>query len=243
LNLTDDPRYLATVDRLLRSQAWRERGAAELFEAALPLVPAGRWQRIVEGHVGEERAHYARVTAAWSASFGKPPGELDAWVTSRLAENPLPRVTTFLELAMAQFLFDRAGRWQLSEYVASSFLPYRALARAIVDEERGHEDTGARLVVELCTAPPGDHATAQAAFDRWLAVALRSFGRPGGDGNRFAIVAGLKTRDSADVTRDFLTDVARTATTAGLSLEPPSGTVGVAANAKETSGSATPPKL
>ena len=218
MNLTDDPRYLATVDRLLRSQAWRERGAAELFEAALPLVPAGRWQRIVEGHVGEERAHYARVTAAWSASFGKPPGELDAWVTSRLAENPLPRVTTFLELAMAQFLFDRAGRWQLSEYVDSSFLPYRALARAIVDEERGHEDVGARLVVELCTAPDADRAAAQVAFDRWLAIALHSFGRPGGDGNAFAIAAGLKRRDSAEVTRDFLADVARTAAVTALIL-------------------------
>jgi 1,2-phenylacetyl-CoA epoxidase catalytic subunit len=239
--VTHDPRYLATVDRLLRAQAWRERGAAELFEAALPLVPAGRWRRIVEGHVGEERAHYARVAAVWSTAFGEPRAALDAWVTARLAEKPLPPVTTFLEVAMAQLLFDRAGRWQLSEYVESSFLPYRALARAIVDEERGHEDTGARLVVELCTAQT-DHAAAQAAFDRWLPVALHSFGRPGGDGNAFAIAAGLKTRDSADVTRDFLADVARTATMAGLSLDPPTGTVGMAANAKGTGGNATPSK-
>ena len=217
--MTDDPRYLATVDQLLRSQAWRERGAAELFEDALPLVPAGRWRSIVTGHVREEHAHYARVAAVWSAAFGRPPAELDAWVTARLAEKPLPRVTTFLELAMAQFLFDRAGRWQISEYVGSSFLPYRALARAIVDEERGHEDVGARLVVELCTAPGADRAAAQAAFDRWLAVALLSFGRPGGDGNAFALASGLKRRrDSADVTRDFLADVARTAADAGLTL-------------------------
>lgn len=225
-----DARYLATVDRLLRGQAWRERGAAKLFEAALPLVPAGRWRRIIEGHVAEERAHYARVAAVWSAAFGEPPATLDAWVTTRLAENPLPGVESWLELAMAQFLFDRAGRWQISEYVASSFLPYRALARAIVDEERGHEDTGARLVVELCAASDCAHAAAQAAFDRWLGVALLSFGRPGGDGNHFAIDAGLKTRDSADVARDFLADIARTATAAGLALEPPSG-------------SATPSKL
>ena len=216
--MTDHPRYLATVDKLLRAQAWRERAAAELFEAALPLVPAGRWRTIVEGHVREERAHYARVAEVWSAAFGKPPAELDAWVTARLAGKPLPRVTTFLELAMAQFLFDRAGRWQISEYAESSFLPYRALARAIVDEERGHEDVGARLVVELCAAPDLDHAAAQAAFDRWLAIALPSFARPGGDGNAFAIAAGLKRRDSAEVTRDFLDDVAPTVTAAGLAF-------------------------
>jgi 1,2-phenylacetyl-CoA epoxidase catalytic subunit len=216
--MTDDPRYLATVDQMLRGQAWRERAAAELFEAALPLVPAGRWRAIVEGHAREERAHYARVGEVWSATFGRPPAELDAWVTSRLAEKPLPRVTSFLELAMAQLLFDRAGRWQISEYVASSFLPYRALAGEIVDEERGHEDVGARLVVEQCAAPGADRAGAQAAFDRWLAIALRSFGRPGGDGNAFAIAAGLKTRDSAEVARDFLADVARTARAAALAL-------------------------
>ena len=214
----EDPRYLATVDRLLRSQAWRERGAAELFEAALPFVPAGRWRRIVEGHVGEERAHYAQVADVWSAALGQPPAALDAWVTERLAAAPLPRVTSFLELAMAQLLFDRAGRWQISEYVTSSFLPYRALARAIVDEERGHEDVGARLVIELGAAPEVDRAAAQAAFDRWLAIALASFGRPGGDGNAYAIAAGLKTRDSAEVTRDFLADVARIAAAAKLVL-------------------------
>ena len=89
----DDPRYLATVDRMLRSQAWRERGAAARFEDALPLVPEGRWRTIVAGHVAEERAHYARVAAVWSAAFGKPPAELDAWVTARLTAKPLPRVT------------------------------------------------------------------------------------------------------------------------------------------------------
>jgi len=139
-------------------------------------------------------------------------------VTVRLAEQPLPRLQSWLELALAQFLFDRAGRWQISEYFESSFLPYRALARAIVAEERGHEELGARLVVDLCAASDVDRAAAQAAFDRWLAIALRSFGRPGGAGNAFAIAAGLKTRDSAEVARDFLADLAPTAAAAGLVL-------------------------
>jgi hypothetical protein len=216
--VTFDPRdpYLATVDRLLRAQAWRERGAAELFEAALPLVPAGRWRKIVERHVSEERAHYARVAAVWSATFGAPPAELDAWVSARLAAQPLPRVQSWLELALAQLLFDRAGRWQISEYLESTFLPYRELARAIVAEERDHEELGARLVVDLCAASDVDRAATQAAFNRWLAIALRSFGRPGGAGNAFAIAAGLKTRDSAEVARDFLADLAPTAAAAGL---------------------------
>jgi 1,2-phenylacetyl-CoA epoxidase catalytic subunit len=203
---------------MLRSQAYRERGAAELFEAALPLAPDARWRDVIQGHVAEERAHYARVKEVWSETFGKPATDLDAWVSARLAEQPLPRVGSWLELAMAQFLFDRAGRWQLSEYLDSSFEPYRALAREIVDDERGHEEAGARLVVELCNAPDANRADAQAVFERWLGVALLSFGRPGGAGNRFAIAAGLKRRDSAEIARDFLADVAPTATAARLFL-------------------------
>jgi 1,2-phenylacetyl-CoA epoxidase catalytic subunit len=203
---------------MLRSQAYRERGAADLFEAALHLAPDTRWREVLESHVAEERAHYTLVRKLWSETFAMPEAELDAWVASRLAAQSLPRVTTWLDVAMALFLFDRAGRWQLTEYVASSFVPYRALAKKIVADERGHEDVGARLVVELCATPNADRAAAQAAFDCWLEVALLSFGRPGGDGNRFAIRAGLKTRDSAEVSRAFLADVVPTAAAAGLDL-------------------------
>jgi 1,2-phenylacetyl-CoA epoxidase catalytic subunit len=224
----DDPRYLPTVDRLLRGQAHRERGAAELFEATLPLAPDATARRRLQGHVAEERAHYARVVAVWSEAFARPAAELDAWVTLRLKERPLPTVTTWLELAMAQLLFDRAGRFQISEYVDSSFAPYRALAREIVDDERGHEDAGAALVLSLLARPDAsdrtvarataDRAAAQAAFERWLPVALLSFGRPGGDGNAFARAAGLKRRDSAEVARAFLADLAPTLAAAGLAL-------------------------
>jgi 1,2-phenylacetyl-CoA epoxidase catalytic subunit len=214
--LNADARYLSTVDKLLRGQAYRERGAAELFAAALPLAPDEPAGRRLARHVAEEHAHYARVTVVWSEAFGRPSRELDGWVTARLAERPLPGVTTWLQLAMAQFLFDRAGRFQISEYLDSSFAPYRALAREIVDEERGHEDTGAALVLSLLAAPGADRAGAQAALTRWLPVSLRSFGRAGGDGNWFAIAAGLKRRDSAVVARDFLADIAPTIAAAGL---------------------------
>jgi Phenylacetic acid catabolic protein len=218
-----DPRYLATIDRLLRSQAYRERGASELFQAGLALVPAGdtRWQRTIARHVQEERAHYARVGAVWSQALGQPVAELDRWVSYRLRDQPWPVVKTWLELAMAQFLFDRAGYWQLSEYVDSSFEPYRPLARQIVADERRHQEAGARLVVELTGAPGVDRTAAQDAFSSWLRVALMSFGRPGGEGNRYAIEAGLKRRDSAEVMRDFVDDVRPNVASAGLTFPAP----------------------
>jgi 1,2-phenylacetyl-CoA epoxidase catalytic subunit len=217
--LTGD--VLSLVDRLLRSQAYRERGAAALFEAALRFAPDEPARQRLAGQVTEERAHYARVRALWAETFTRDGAALDAWVTERLADAPLPPVASWLELAMAQFLFDRAGRWQLSEYLDSSFLPYRALARAIVEDEHGHEDAGAALVVELCGAPDVDRTAAQSAFERWLRIALLSFGRPGGDGNRLAIAAGLKRRDSAEVMRAFLADVEPTRVRARLVFPAP----------------------
>ena len=222
----------AILERMLRAQAYRERGAAGQFEAALPLAPDAEARRRLAGLAAEERAHDARVATVWSEAFARPRPELDAWVDARLAREPLPAVASWLELATAQFLFDRAGFWQLSEYVESTFLPYRALARAIVADERGHQDAGARQLLALVSAPGADGAAAQAAFERWLRVSLLSFGRPGGAGNRVAIAAGLKRRDSGDVMRDFVADVLPTARAAGLVL-----------TARATAGVVAPPNL
>jgi hypothetical protein len=53
-------------------------------------------------------------------------------------------------------------------------------------------------------------------FEKWLTVALLSFGRPGTEGNRFAIDAGLKTRDSGKVMEDFINDIKPTMKACGL---------------------------
>jgi 1,2-phenylacetyl-CoA epoxidase catalytic subunit len=73
----------------------------------------------------------------------------------------------------------------------------------ILEEEEGHESFGAEIMVEH-SRDPVRRARMQELFNKWLAVSLRSFGRPGTPGNRYAIQAGLKTRDSAAVAQDYL---------------------------------------
>ncbi|HKG20525.1 MAG TPA: hypothetical protein VKC34_01385, partial [Blastocatellia bacterium] len=63
-------------------------------------------------------------------------------------------------------------------------------------------------------------------FDKWLAVALLSFGRPGTPGNRFAIEAGLKTRDSGEVMQDFIDDIKPAMIDCGLRFPTP-GQIGI----------------
>jgi ring-1,2-phenylacetyl-CoA epoxidase subunit PaaA len=134
-------------------------------------------------------------------------------IQHKLERVPYPE--TWSELAMAQFLYDRAGEFHLREYKTCSFSPYARIVTKILEEEEGHEGFGENVVLEL-SKDPQNRASLQELFEKWLAVALLSFGRPGTAGNRFAIATGLKTRDSGAVMQDFINDIKPTMVTCGL---------------------------
>ncbi|HVR63560.1 MAG TPA: Phenylacetic acid catabolic protein [Polyangia bacterium] len=209
----------AIIDRLLRGHAYRELGAARLFEDGRALAPTAALADVIAGHAAEERAHYRAVIAVWAAFAQKPPATMEARAEARLRERPLPVVASWYELAMAQFLFDRAGLWQIAEYAACGFLPYRALAASILGDERAHQDFGAEEIARAGAA--GAPPDASAVFARWLAAALRSFGRPDSDGDRAAVAAELKRRPAAAVMRDFIADIKPTIARAGLAFPAP----------------------
>lgn len=224
-----DPRYRATLDRLLRGQAYRELGAARLFEDGRALAPTAAAGETLAAHAAEERAHFRAVTVVWAAFAGEPRQALEARAEARLAEQPLPAAASWFDLAMAQFVFDRAGLWQLREYQRCSFAPYRALVAAILSDERAHQDFGADAVVAWCRGrdDAGARGETNAVFARWLGTALRSFGRPDSDGDRYAVAAGLKRRPAAAVMADFLADIRPTVQRAGLTF-PEAPALGVA---------------
>ena len=87
---------------------------------------------------------------------------------------------------MAQFLYDRGGFWQLKEYEECSFLPYRKVVEKIIEEERGHQSLGERIVVELVKT--GDVRGGQAADVRPLVPDRHALVRPPG-------LAGQPLRD------------------------------------------------
>lgn len=196
-----DQRYFDTLVRMLRSQAYRELAAATVFAEALTLVPTVKFKKKVLQHVQEEMEHF-EVCCGLHAELEA--GDLDAICTKKLRdERPIPSIESFLDLGAAQFLYDRASAFQLREYENSSFDPYCEIIGKILDEEEGHESFGAEILIEHCRDPQ-QVPEAQRCFEKWLAVSLKSFGRPGTPGNRYAISAGLKTRDSAAVAQDYL---------------------------------------
>jgi 1,2-phenylacetyl-CoA epoxidase catalytic subunit len=207
-----DERYERTIVQLMESQSYRELAAAHLFGSGLQFAPELRWIKFMTWHIREEVEHFDAVARMYRAFTGR---DVTPVAMARLAAKPMDRVDSWFELAMAQFLFDRGGFWQLKEYEECSFLPYRDVIGKIIDEEAGHQGLGERMVVELVQTGRYEDRK-QRDFVKWLRHGLRSFGRPGTEGNRYAIDVGIKKRDSGAVMQDYLDDIKPAVKACGL---------------------------
>jgi len=219
-----DDRYRATVRQMMESQAYRELAAAQMFGYGLRFVPELKWLKFMTWHVQEEVSHFELVARMYKEMTGE---SVEPFVHERLEKKPIEFAESWLELAMAQFLYDRGGFWQLGEYRECSYLPYRATIARIIDEEAGHQAVGERIVVELCRS--GKHEREkQPLFEKWLRQGLLSFGRPGTEAARYAIEVGLKGRDAGEVMKDFIADIKPAVLAAGLVI-PDLRTLGIEA--------------
>jgi 1,2-phenylacetyl-CoA epoxidase catalytic subunit len=212
-----DDRLSGTVRQLMESQAYRELAAAQMFGHGLKFVPSLKWQKFMVWHIREEFEHYEAVCKMYEEFTGK---SVEGVTEARLSQHPIPMADSWFELAMAQFLYDRGGFWQLKEYDKCSFVPYRRVIQKIILEEKGHQALGERIVVELCRSGRFEEQK-QRDFATWLRQGLLSFGRPNNAGNAYAIEAGLKKRDSGAVMQDFLTDIKPAVKACGLRFPTP----------------------
>jgi ring-1,2-phenylacetyl-CoA epoxidase subunit PaaA len=211
-----DERYKSTLVQMMQSQAYRELAAAQMFGFGLQFVPELKWLKFMTWHIREEMEHYEDVCKMYSEFTGE---SVEPFVNDRLQKKPISFAVSWYELAMAQFLYDRGGFWQLKEYEETSFLPYRKTILKIIKEEKGHQALGERIVVEL-TRGGGFDGEKQSSFEKWLRQGLLSFGRPGTDGAKYAIEVGLKKRDPAAVMQDFIDDIKPAVKACGLSFPP-----------------------
>ena len=207
-----DARMIATLTQMMQSQAYRELAAAQMFGFGLQFVPELKWLKFMTWHLREEMEHYEVVVRMYEQFAGE---SVEPRVQARLAKKPINFAQSWFELAMAQFLYDRGGFWQLREYEECAFLPYRGVIRKILEEEAGHQGLGERIVVELCRSGRFDDVK-QRFFEKWLQQGMLSFGRPATEGNKYAIEVGLKKRDSGAVMQDFVDDIKPAVRACGL---------------------------
>ncbi len=168
-------RYRQTLEQMMKSQAYRELAAARMFGFGLQYIEESKWLKFMVWHIQEETEHYLAVAKMYKQFTGE---SVEAWVNERLANKPVPFAQSWFELAMAQFLYDRGGFWQLQEYENCSYPPYREVIGKIIEEERGHQGLGEKIVVELCQSGRYEDVK-QPIFERWLKMGLLSFGRSG----------------------------------------------------------------
>jgi 1,2-phenylacetyl-CoA epoxidase catalytic subunit len=210
-------RFRDTLEQMMKSQAYRELAAARMFGHGLQYVDDQKWLKFMVWHIGEETEHYLAVARMYEKFTGE---SVQGWVNERLTEKPVPFSGSWFELAMAQFLYDRGGFWQLQEYENCSFPMYREVIGKIIEEERGHQGLGEKIVVELCQTGKFEDVK-QPLFERWMKMGMLSFGRPNSEGNRYAISVGLKKRDSGLVMQDFINDIKPAVRAAGLKFPKP----------------------
>ncbi len=210
------PEYRQLIVQLMESQAYRELAAAHMFGYGMRFVPE-KWLKFMAWHIREEVEHYQAVSQMYRQFTGN---EVEPIVLERLSGKPVPFAESWVELAMAQFLYDRGGFWQLKEYEDCTFVPYRAVIQKIVKEEAGHQGLGEKIVVELCQTGTHDDVK-QPLFEKWLRLGLLSFGRPNTPGNAYAIAQGVKRRDSGACMKDFVDDIRPAVKAAGLHFPAP----------------------
>ena len=138
-----DERYERTIVQLMESQAYRELAAAHLFGFGLRFAPEMKWIKFMTWHIREEVEHFEAVGRMYKSFTGE---DVTPVAMGRLTAKPHDTVDSWFELAMAQFLFDRGGFWQLKEYDVCSFLPYLDVILKVIDEEAGHQGLGERMV-------------------------------------------------------------------------------------------------
>jgi 1,2-phenylacetyl-CoA epoxidase catalytic subunit len=212
-----DERMVTTLTQMMESQAYRELAAAQMFGYGLRYVPQLKWLKFMTWHIREEMEHYEVVVKMYREFTGE---SVEPIVNARLAKKPIRFAESWFELAMAQFLYDRGGFWQLREYEECAYVPYRDVIKKILKEEAGHQALGERIVVELCRSGNFE-SVKQESFNKWFLQGMLSFGRPHTEGNRYAIDAGLKKRDSGLVMQDFVDDIKPAVLACGLTFPEP----------------------
>lgn len=118
----------------------------------------------------------------------------------------ITEVRTWGDVATFCFLIDRVGKYQVEEFIGSTYVPLIETLPGIIGEEVGHVAYGHMKMKELCSDGKG-REEAQRALDRWYPIALDMFGRSDSRRSERYIEWGLKRRTNAEARKAYLKEV------------------------------------
>jgi hypothetical protein len=198
--------------RIVECQAYRQRMSGNIRGHGMKFV----LNLDSKLHLVRDLEHEVSVLREVERIYQKIGGsDLVEVVRAKMERIPYP--ATKLELAICLALTDRAERIAAESYTGSVAAEFAAIAKTLVDRNRDATQRGEQLFLEFCS-DESNRPHAQQMFDRWLAIALRSLGRPGTTRDARAVELGLRTRLVADSVKEYLVEVVDLAKRCGLEL-------------------------
>jgi len=201
------PEYRELLARVLMIQADCEIGGPHVYGEWLLRAPSADDMHRISRITGEEIDHFRK--------FNRLLNEIKLDATPLLWKKNAERyldafkvtdVPTWGDVAAFCFLIDRVGKYQVEEFIDSTFLPLNEVLLGILSEEVGHINYGHLKMKELCGDDKGSEE-AQRALDRWYPLALDMFGRSDSRRSERYLEWGLKRRTNAEARRAYCEEV------------------------------------
>lgn len=202
----------ALLRQIVERQAYRQLMAGNIRGHGIQFLP----DLDAKIRFTAELDHSLRVLREVERAYREIGGE-DLYTAVRARTERIPYPVSRMELAVCLSLTGRAERAAAASYRDCVHPGFAAVARTLIAADRAVADAEERMFVEYC-AEGGHHPQAQQYWNRWLAIALLSLGRPGTRRDRRAVELGLRSKHAAEVVRDFLDDVEPLRRRCGLAM-------------------------
>jgi 1,2-phenylacetyl-CoA epoxidase catalytic subunit len=157
----------ARLRQILENQGYRELISAHLFATGVPLAPTIDDKQMLANHAREELHHFEVVSTRYEDLGGQ---RLFETVSPRTHDAPVPR--SWLETAVAGYLFDRAVAIQLLAYKKLGDPRLDAVVDEILEHEHEHQAAAETAFLDECRSNPASVKAAGTHVAYWYRVAV-----------------------------------------------------------------------
>jgi 1,2-phenylacetyl-CoA epoxidase catalytic subunit len=211
-------KYRDMLIRLMTRQIYAETATAEVFGQAIMAAPTWEEKRQLAVFTLEEAQH-SQGLVVLLRDLGEDPEEIIAG-RPPAGEFWAIDLTEWIDIAVFNFVVDRAGSHQIMEYRQSSYIPWADSQEVVLADEAEHYDTGIQ-VLKAFAKDPNQFAKFKVSFDRVLPNAVkRAFGRPGSAENEYCLEVGLKRHTHEQILNRYLDEMTGFMGSVGLAFPP-----------------------
>ncbi|MBI4525743.1 MAG: phenylacetate-CoA oxygenase subunit PaaI [Deltaproteobacteria bacterium] len=202
------PEYQELLSRVLTIQADCEIGGPRIYcERWLLRAPTVEDMYRLARIVSEDLDHFRKINRLLKEIHIDGTYLLQKENSERYLDAfKIGQLPTWSELAVFYFLVARVGKYQMEEFLDSTYLPLVEIAPGIINEEMSHAAYGHTKMRELCSNGKG-RVEIQQALERWYPLALDMFGRSESRRSERYLEWGLKLRTNAEARRAYMEDV------------------------------------